>query len=783
MVKGFKKTLLASVLTCLCLFGLVKATDKALTVNAGQSGVTVAEVVKFEVPDATNYIFYLSQTDYMTASEWNWETVEGYKWVNELTYEDRQSGNVCNALLDKHLEEYNYGENILINGSPIKNYSHKLYANRYQRVEGFGIELSETVTEITLLKGCQIPTLTYSYFGQGEFSCIEVQEDTVYRFRDGVWVEIVPFEGYETGVEYDASEQFFFKRNPDGNYKGHEEAVNCEFSTILTENGEEEGYSLFSSAETQKGKLLVYDFVNPIDSTKFDLIKIRFRILEARKLISYNSNGITADGLGGKIESFDLPFGWSEITLIAPLYANDEGMVETIVFELADEREEQDAGRWQVAIAWFSLHENDVSDLVYERSLIITEDEEAYDVIFRFNKKGEFLNSELDLSSFLINGVSLEEINAEGSYLTAKWESVSGIYQISIRLSKAYEGNGKIKSFGGDYALNKFTAVKGLVFPNGEELGVTYNYSIYRSFGSLFFENEIIIDKEYGYKLQETKVEKVSVYEDSREENGILLSNLRINLTFNKRLGANAYFYASQSEAWRKQNLPHYGWYNEIMSELFVSAGYKSSLLDSVVINGKTLGEIQGEYAYSVAIFVHCAQTSPFALDLMVDSSSPYYEEIKEKLSTGSGVTVEVLSGLKFVSGVATEKDYKFVLDGGKFVLKEAESEPTVYLDGIKVSDGETVTVDYEVSEGGVWVDGSKNYTVDSSVSGNTVAFTVTVGDKVIKFTVKQELAVSGGQTQQPRASGCTGAVGGVEFGALALVFALFGIGRKKHEK
>ena len=127
----------------------------------------------------TMLLLYLSETDYMTADEWSTESNDAYKWVNQLSYADRKNFNVCNAVLDKNLDAYNYAENVFIDGVALKEYAHTLVANRYTRVDSLGILFSADVlssaSQIEIKAGCQFPSLTHSYFGES-YVCLETQE-------------------------------------------------------------------------------------------------------------------------------------------------------------------------------------------------------------------------------------------------------------------------------------------------------------------------------------------------------------------------------------------------------------------------------------------------------------------------------------------------------------------------------------------------------------------------------------------------------------------------------
>lgn len=450
--------------------GIWMRLDVKAKADEGQLSVKIENAEWFE--DADTVIFYLTETDFITAAfDETIDTAEKYKWVETLAYEDRNENNVHNALLDKNLSEYNYAEYILIDGVPLKNINHELRANKFQRIEGLGFSFAAGVlskaTEIEIKEGCTLPTLARGYFDVEEPSAIVLEEGALYRKREGQWVKTYSFGGYEAGVVYDASEEFFYKRSEDSNFKGHSEAPTVQFSRNYEAVGDN-NYVLASNKNTVKGNLFVMDFVNPIDTSVFGVINLRFYVHETRTMETYNANWVTADSLGEKLEEVTASRGWSNISLLLPLYADDDGMVETLVFRFTNDGDMVNEERNYVGVGEFSLDSATDEGLVYEKSLMISETETDYCLSFRFNKKGEFLSNTVDFSKFCINGISLKELNAEGDYAQAEWVSLNGIYQINITLSKAYQGEGQIKNADVNYACNKISVLEGFSFPNGE---------------------------------------------------------------------------------------------------------------------------------------------------------------------------------------------------------------------------------------------------------------------------------------------------------------------------
>ncbi|MBQ8394553.1 MAG: hypothetical protein IJX49_03175 [Clostridia bacterium] len=738
---------------------------------------TIERLEMIEADDTA--IFYLSETDYITAEfDENDDTVARYKWVDSLAYEDRESYNVHNAVLNQNADSYNYAENILIDGVALKNYEHQLVANKYQRIAGLGLTFPgangvfANASEISIKAGCTLPTLEGGYFGVSQ-RAIVLSEDTVFRKREGVWARGYVFNGYEANVTYDASEEFFYKRVEDSAYKGHTEAPTCQFSVHYQAAGDD--MALASAKNTDKGNLFVLDFVNPIDTSVFGKINLRFYVHEPRTMVTYNAYSVTETSLGEKLEDVSTAPGWSVVSLMAPLYADENGMLDRLVFQFTNDGDMVNAERNYVAIGEFSLGAEQIEGLVYEQSLLIDEREDSYGLTFRFNKKGEFANASLDFTKVCINGESLEEIHQKGDFVTAKWASIQGIYQINITLSKAYNGDGQMKNPSLDYACNKITVLEGLSFPNGELLDKTYNYHIFRAFrDSQKFEKEIIID--YGVKqsFEETKATGIS-WEFQESAN----NNIHMSIQFDKNITSKMIVHACEPEDWRESILPEGVLFDSVFNEGYVTGGYKTSMMNSLVINGKTIAEWHMTGAHPTCVMVSYGQIHQSVLEVYIDKNSPDYAAIAALFESGEGVTVEIKKGFQFTTGVRTEQDCSFVLQGGTFVAVD-KSDFAVYFDGIPVKEGEVLEVDYKALSSHIYVEGAEKYQVTETEEGNVKTFTVTAGDKTFTFQVKQTVTLA----PDPKEEGCGSSIAMGSLGLVAtfVACAAFIAGRKRDE-
>ena len=740
-------------------------------------------------------------TDYMTTA-WSPESNETYHWYlpegfgmpeediakyesrgGQLAYEDRDKYNMPNAVLDKNLDAYNLGEYILIDGKPLNTYNYSLVANRWTLVHTLSIELNGStafagVTELQIKAGCTLPTLTYSYFGEGEPSALVIEEEQNFRNKNGGWVKVYPFAGYEKGVEYDATEQFLYSRQSTANFYGYTEAYTCEFTDALNRYYQEDGISLASTSDTVKGSLLIYDFVNPINANEFGTINLCLFSHAARTFVSYNAYNVTASSKGMVVESLSKSSGFTVVTLQSALYANEDGYIDRLVFEFTNDGMLDKPNENHMFLAYFSFGDFNVNTIVYDKSFIIQDNDTYYDLTLRFNKKGEFSGDEaLDTSKVLINGVSVDEINKNGTYAVANWMVLSGIYHINVRLDKAYQGPGQFKNVDLEYTGSKFTVEKDLVFPNGDLLDRTYTCNIY--------QGEAFVDYEFIKEYKDTKVTDVELFIDK-----ISADNLHFYVIFNQKLCSQTYFHADQRETWRETALRDYGAYDPDFAKVYLAGGFKSSLLDNVMINGKTLAQWHAIDLYETCIFVHYAQASEFTLDVSIDSRSETYAQLLPLFEAGNGISITVKSGMKFPTAIKTSEDAEYILKDGRMVTNTTASEVEVFYDGKAVADGDVLKLNTPALESGIYVKGTTDYEVSKTVEGNKTTFVVTVEGETITFSVEQDVTELNpidkqvDVTDDQGGSGCGSVISGSLMGGMAvLAFGVVTMLRRKSDE
>lgn len=756
-----------------CLFPM--GGKEAALVKADTSNATLTDIADVEIWDeGETVVFYLTKSDYMTA-EWD---NSNYQWVNTLDPDNKEQGNVCNAILDKNLSQYNYLENILIDGEKIVGETPVLMANKYQRVETLGITFStkllQNVQEITIKAGCQLPTLSCSYFGES-FSCLELKEDFIFGYKNGEWVRKYPFAGYEAGVEYDVNETSFYKRPEGSTYQGHTEAATVNFTDVFSVNNwGDDGYTL-ASAPANKGDLVVLELVNPINAKEFGTLRLKVFSNIPRTFVSHNAYSITPSSLGETLEDFSIPGrSFTEIRLLSALYANEEGIIDTLVFRITSEGVEEPIGENSFFIGSFSCSYLTINTLAYADSFFIQDIGEEYHLTFRFNASGAFSGKEpLDESKILINGTSIETINRNGNFAQASWAAVQGIYQINVVLSKAYNDAGAIKNADLNYVGNNMQISKGLVLPNGEIVDRSYTCHIYA--------NERLVDCEMvdNYETIQATSADIRVDADSAD-------NIHFMIGFDKEVAWQKYYHASQTEAWREKELVTYAnMYDKEFSSAYIAGGFKSALFDKVLINGYSIGEWHAIDGYITCVLVHYGQLNSYTLDISIDSNSEMYTPLYEALTSGEDITIEIKSGMKFVTNRQTTRDYKFVFNGYISTMEKEKGASKVFYGGKEIVNGDAIITNTQATETNLHVESTLGYTVNKAVNSNGLSFLIVYENgEEFSFTVQENIV---DEIPKDNEGGCSSSLSNVSailtIGLVLIVVAGICVSRrKKHE-
>lgn len=790
--------ILRKLLACV-MIASITMTFAGITASAETSFNKVIETTVTEINNEkgvvstdNSFVMYLGETDYMTATEWN---NHNYKWFNavgtlDYLYVDLTENNLCNFPFDKHLDEYNFEQKILIDGVTLAEYKqdhpYSLTGNKLTRVNTISIDFDEpvlsSVTTIEILEGCEFPTLRRACRGEDETSCIKITERTKYENHDGIWA--LYFEGYKDNLEYNGDEKMLFL-TPSTTYKNHTTLPLVRYDDFF--NGRNVageiyyGKVLASNGNSRKDSIAVLKFVHPIDASQFNQISLKVYMNHKRTIVAYNDEGITNDSLGIALESFTLSGAvYTTLNLTSSLYADSDGMVRSIVFRLNEDGEpyvdengnqkynevEDFLERDQIFFISFHVGNRDVSEILSKDSFMIVENGDAYDVTFRFNKQCEDTGVSLDTSKVILNGKSLKKILSECKTATAQWNIVGVVCQINLTIPKSYDGSAQIKNADKDFVGNSMGVEKGLAFPDGSLLEKTYTCHLY--------VGENILDADVGTNFAKTTVLSVG-YEFVKGSD-----NLHFKIRFDKKITTANYNHACELERWRENDLvasnPLY--YDKGISNVFVKNGFKSSLLDKIVINGKTIGDWHAEDSRALTnIQTHYGQSGLEYVDVHFESASLLtYNQVADFARAGNGITIEIKEGLKFLTNCSVQKTQTFILKDGTFIEQLQSKGIHVYFDGSEVQNGASVTVKRVVAPTSVVVEGVLSYEISHLKNGNVTEYTVTYdGGQEFKFTVTEDAVKEevSKPTESPSKGGCGSSVEMPFIGVLLASFAI----------
>ena len=788
MVNTKRNILIGAILAAsLCLTVGVRNLSASATDIAYESIHTKIVGINNENLDHGNsFVMELSATDYMTATEWS---NKNYKWLNceDVTKEEKNGtssrydvdlaeNNFCNIPIEYNIDEpyFNLEEYIFFDGVSLAEFSkenpYELFGNKRTRVNtlsiDFGSDVLQSVSRVEIKAGCLLPTLQYSYLNQGDPCYLYVTETVVFNRIHGKWTD---FAGYEEGVKY-ACDDRLLEKTLQENYMGHKSTPLNSFTDFFIkypiQHATLDHLALASSSDTAQGSLLILQLNFPIDVTQFNKINIRVYTNKPRKICTYNPGDVTTDSLGEPLEEFAINGGdYTQISLSTALYADANNEAKTFIFQFMDEGTNEQF----FFIDFFLSNE----PLLTKDALIISENDNAYELTFRFNKTGKASEEvKLDYTKVRINGVSFADIKAECDGAAAEWRVVHGVYQIDVRLPKSYEGEGQIKNADYNFTGNSMGVEEGLVFPNGDVLEKTYTNHI--------FEGEKILDCVLATQFK--AVEILSVRYELVEGSG----NLHFILEFDQEITSSPYYHACEKETWRENALAQAddNLYDSEITKIFVNGGYKASLLNSIIINGKTIGEWHAHDPRALTnVQIHYGNSSLRAVDVFFERLSPNsYYPLMQAINAGSGITIEVKEGFKFMSNKVTTQTQKFILQNGAFEQVVLTESIAVYFNGVPIKQGEVLALTAPVSEKSLAVEGVNDYQVSVKKNGEYLLYTITYGEgKSFVFQIQGELT-----SAKPKAGeGCGSSISGISvLGALVLLAAAGMIkGGKKHEE
>ena len=225
----------------------------------------------------------------------------------------------------------------------------------------------KAVKRVEIPAGTEFPAFNYTGaapFGTGNYSEPQSTEKTSFATTEKIvfiinsagefvpeseWEEPEEFNGYKSGVKYDANAEFFIKQ--ESAPTGYDAKFNFipfnEFTDFATSYMGDSGKSLTAGTNMAKGSYLELDFVQEIDSSEFYKLTIGFaghNTGGSKELTfeAYNAYDLQKNSSAKPVQSFSVSFwkvGTTSFTLAD--YADENGKVDKIVFRLTSDYTEQ----------------------------------------------------------------------------------------------------------------------------------------------------------------------------------------------------------------------------------------------------------------------------------------------------------------------------------------------------------------------------------------------------------------------------------------------------------
>lgn len=742
---------LAFLLLLSLAFG-VAATKRAETVSAAEVAETKTATVSgvtYGLGNQNLLAFSLTGTDYPTVNGGDATTFNV-----EISYE--------------RLSSLDFFDKVTINGVTLATIYEKVdgndypyYVNLFQVSNRFALHLpgyskDSDIREIVVAKGCQFPAY------DEENGCYTVASDTKFVKENEVWKQKIDFETSEvsvTGISYGAYGVDYLIFTLDG--------------TDYPPNGADAALQNYKIDESVLASMNFFDKIF-LDG------KTLGQIFAENKNYTYRDYVLNLFQYHGTL-GFPLPInGFKEVVIEAgcqfPSYEYVKNGGDPLCFETSAKI---------IAVKGtdtsFVMFEecNDRKPAVLDDSVTLTyTDEGCYGFDIRFNRTGaepadEYVEDEL-AELVAINGVTLAEINEEEKYARAKWKYIGGRYYLSVTLSENYEGDAEIVNEDDYFVGNSVRLSKEILLPSGEKLGNCFILHVYRT--NCVTE---IVDED----LQEEKtfVENISAGYDV---NG----DFNIWITFSEEISAGMRLFLASPDSFGREQLKPMNntsivYYDDALSENFISGGYKSALLDNVLINGVSIGEwlaYDQTPGYLTAVMAHYGQvnqkTMSIVCDLADDGSwaTDVFNSATEAYKNGS-LRVTVKAGMRFPTGKRTTEDAEYLFVDG--VWRKKTSEFRVYYAGQAVEDEQRLVTQTKADKNNIFIQGNATYTIEETRNENEVSFTILADGKYAhSFTVTEDIK------NAPDGNGCTSALGSTTATLLLVVTAIwFGKRRKNN--
>lgn len=739
-------------LLVLALFGGFWRMKPEIAPKAAETKEARVTGVSYGEGGANILIFNLSGMDYPTVDGSNSATFN-----SEVSYD--------------RLKELAFFEKIAVDGIPLASIydsmdgsSMKYYINFWQKSNTFALHLpgyssSADLKEIVVEQGCEFPAYDEK---NGAYT---VAEETRFEKEGGVWKQKIRYATTEisvNGITFGEFSNYLFI-SLDG--------------TDYPPNGADPTLQNYKISESVVASM---DFLD----------KIRIDGLTLRELYAKHSTETYRDYV---LNLFQVH---GRMAFPIPGYSASNRMEEIVVEEGCQFPSYEYVKNGGTARCFMTTKEvvgvrgSDASYTIFEGcdsskpavlddSITGTITSEGYQFDIRFNRTGEkpaagFVEDTIG-AWVQINGVTLAEINAEEKYVTAQWQYIGGRYYLRLVLSADYDGDAWIVNEDYYFAGNSVRIDEELTLPSGEKAGKSFLLHLYRT-------NSVteIIDEDL--KEETIYVENISAGYDV---NG----DFNIWITFSQEISAGMRLFLASPDSFGKTQLKPMNssslvYYDDELSKNFISGGYKSALLDNILVNGVSIGEwlaYDQTPGYLTAVMVHYGQvtqkTMSIVCDLADDGSwaTDIFYSATDAYKNG-GLSVTVREGMRFPTGKRVVQDAEYVYANGDW--KTATDDFGVYYAGQKTENGGIIHSQVKANADSLSIVGNGTYTVQEDRVDNVVRFIVRKGEeKVWTIYVREEI-----ESAPNKKGGCASNAQGTTAAICGLLAAMCVFGRRRRE-
>lgn len=376
-----------------------------------------------------------------------------------------------------------------------------------------------------------------------------------------------------------------------------------------------------------------------------------------------------------------------------------------------------------------------------DNAVAITETDGSitYDIKFNVFVKADCSGEEVDIDCILFNEQTIEDINSEKQYISLQWKSDTRL-TLSLIVDKACPA---LRNADYRYVQNYIVLKAGMNLPEDNYLNKSFRLCVY--------DDEVVTE---FYKIDDpddystNQISGVTFDLDDGTANVAAM----IRVTFasaisNENIPAEGDYFVASSEEWKEKTWADKKVWSKKVSRAFMHDGLKSSLLDNVLINGKSIAQWcamadKASTAKNYAVAVHYGEYGGKVMSIHLTGHSTITKKaIVDSYNDGT-LSVSFKPGLKFVTGSMVKEEQKFVFRKSTNSFVPATLDDfAVYYNGSKVENNATIDGYGIIDKNSLYIpnDGNNYYVSFDTKNNNITEVTIYVNKQIVFFfTIKR---------------------------------------------